>query len=143
MSLTALVPDQKTYKHPAFPWLTVYPWRCLRCDRVVATRTSDRAMPGDCPVCRARSKGRTIGLVTVAQYRILRHTVGLDSAKKPYRNRYSPPVSGEALDDCRALKALGLMKSNGDESTFWLTPAGYDEALRGAAIRRPPALEDL
>lgn len=143
MTLTALVPDAKTYRHPTFTWLTVYPWRCLRCDRVVATRTSDRAMPGDCPVCRARSKGRTVGLITVAQYHILRHTVGLDRAKKPYRNRYSPPVSGEALDDCRALKALGLMKSNGAESTFWLTPAGYDEALRGSKIKRPPALEDL
>lgn len=73
--------------------------------------------------------------ITTEQLRKLRHALGLDWRKKPYRNHYSTREECDSYPDCVELERLGLMERYTRESgwmTFSVTPAGIKVAKGGA-----------
>ena len=69
-------------------------------------------------------------MVREKHLRLMRHTIGADHPKGPYRNYYSACASwGSNVDDLRKLVAMGLMVERpsplSDDTLFHLTAAGY------------------
>lgn len=62
------------------------------------------------------------------QIHILKHTLGLDRNKKPYRNHYVASEGHPNIDALEDLVAQGAMTKGRcfDQPTYWVTDLGAD-----------------
>lgn len=89
-------------------------------------RTSAQPPPISNP--EARVKEESVGEVTKLQRKLMHHALGLDNAKRPYRNRYYVHAEGPSVKEWDALTADGLA-AKGE----W-PPRGFMFAVTDAGI---------
>lgn len=67
--------------------------------------------------------------ITERQRSILAHSLGLDRAKKPYRNRFCTEEGSKDFDDCQALVERGFMQKS--KPVDWIPDAIFIVTEKG------------
>jgi hypothetical protein len=73
--------------------------------------------------------------ISDSQAHILLHSLGLDRAKNPYRNRYIAVIETDADWDCKKLVGLKLMEFSGRSNTYNSYTVTIDGIVKAKEIK--------